>query len=63
MHEKSVSHTRIQNLCVCVGGGGVGGGFQACLPENNLDNFLSPQLQYFTFNSYREGVLDPCMPP
>ena len=41
----------------------VGGGVQACLPENNPDNLFSPQLKYFTFDSCREEVRDPCMPP
>ena len=40
-----------------------GGGVQVSLPENNPDNFFSPQFKYFTVYSYREEVRDLCMPP
>ena len=50
MHEKSVSHTRIQDFW---GGGGEGG-----LPENNPDNFLVLNLNslHFTVIERRSRV-------
>ena len=40
MHEKSVSHTRIQNLCVCVGGGGWGVDSRPACLKTTLTIFL-----------------------
>ena len=51
MHEKSVSHTQIQDfiLCMCVCGGGGGG--QACLPETNPDIFKSSTLIFYSYRA------------